>query len=115
MSNDRSPAPLRFQQLNVREHDGGVSFELRVQPRASRDALVGLHGDALKVALRAAPVDGAANEALLDLLADALTLPRRALRLLRGERSRTKIVHVTGIDPAGLCARLERQASDQPS
>ena len=93
-------------QLNVREHDGGVSFTLRVQPRARRNAIVGLHGDALKVALTAAPVDGAANAALLALLAEALGLPARALRLLHGERSRSKTVHVVGLGAAALRARL---------
>lgn len=93
-------------QLNVREHDGGVSFALRVQPRARRNAVVGLHGDALKVALTAAPVDGAANAALLALLAEALGVPARALRLLHGERSRSKTVHVAGLDAAALRARL---------
>jgi uncharacterized protein len=79
-------------QLNVREHDDGASFELRVQQRASRAAVLGVHGGALKVSLTAAPVDGAANDALLRLLADRLDVPRACLRLLRGERSRQKLV-----------------------
>ena len=106
-----SESDAHFSQLNAREHDAGVSFTLRVQPRARRDAIVGMHGDALKVALTAAPVDGAANAALLELLADALDVPVRALRLLHGERSRNKTVHVSGLDAAELRARLATLAA----
>jgi uncharacterized protein (TIGR00251 family) len=99
-----------FSQLNVREHDDGASFELRVQPRASRAAVLGVHAGALKISLTAAPVDGAANDALLRLLADRLDVPRASLRLLRGERSRQKVVHVHGLSCASVLARLAASA-----
>jgi len=101
----RSPDPLL--QLNVREHDGGASFELRVQPRAARAAVLGVHAGALKLSLTAAPVDGAANDALLRLLADLLDVPRADLSLLRGERNRQKAVHVRGLTATALRARLQ--------
>ena len=64
-----------------------------------------MHGDALKVRLSAPPVDGAANEALVELLADELNVARRAVRIVSGVTSRSKVVQVDGID-AGLVERL---------
>ena len=73
-----------------------LRFAVRVQPRASRTEIVGTHGDALKVRLAAPPVDGAANDALVALLADALAVPRRAVRIVAGASSRPKTVEVDG-------------------
>ena len=64
-----------------------------------------MHGDALKVRLSAPPVDGAANEALVELLADELNVARRAVRIVSGVTSRSKVVQVDGID-AVLVERL---------
>ena len=64
---------------------GGVRLRLRIQPRAARTELVGLHGDAIRIRLSAPPVDGAANEALLKFLADKLSVPLGAVRLTAGE------------------------------
>jgi uncharacterized protein (TIGR00251 family) len=75
----------------------GVSFRVRVQPRASRDAVGGEWEGALKVRLTAPPVDSRANEALCRLLAECLNVPAGAVRLLSGERSRTKRVKVDGV------------------
>ena len=79
----------------------GVRFDVRVQPRASRTKVVGLHagpgGGAIKIALAAPPVDGAANDALLDFVADALGLPKRAVRLVHGETSRNKTLDADGV------------------
>ena len=77
-------------------------FNVRVQPRSSRNAVEGTHGDALRVRLTAPPVDGAANEALLAMLAEALGVPKRAVRIVGGETGRTKIVEVDGIDTGAL-------------
>ncbi len=90
--------------LATTEQDGAYLFEVRVQPRASRDRVVGLHGGALKVALCAPPVDGAANDALCRFLARALGVPRRAVTIVRGQRSRDKTVRVEGADPRALIA-----------
>ena len=64
-----------------------------------------MHGDALKVRLAAPPVDGAANDALVALLADELDVARRAVRIVSGEASRSKTVEVDGIEP-GLVEQL---------
>jgi uncharacterized protein (TIGR00251 family) len=83
--------------LDVRPHGAGVRVKVHVQPRAARSAIDGMHGDALKVRLAAPPVDGAANDALVLLLADALGVPRRAVRVVAGATSRGKIVDVDGV------------------
>jgi uncharacterized protein (TIGR00251 family) len=79
---------------------------LRVQPRASRNEVAGPHGDALKVRLAAPPVDGAANEALQRYLAEALQVPRAAVRLVAGPSSRSKVVQVAGLPPGEVARRL---------
>lgn len=83
--------------IAVSAREGGVRFAVRVQPRSSRTAIDGLHGDALKVRISAPPVDGAANEALIDLLAASLGVARRAVRIVTGAASRTKTVEVDGV------------------
>ena len=86
--------------LDVRARDGGVRFSVRVQPRASSAGVAGVHGGALKVRLTQPPVEGAANEALVELLAGALGVPRRAVRIVSGATARTKVVDVDGTDVA---------------
>jgi uncharacterized protein (TIGR00251 family) len=73
-----------------------VRVSVHVQPRATRSEIVGLHGAALKVRLQAPPVDGAANEALVTLLAERLGVARRAVRVVAGASSRAKTVEVDG-------------------
>lgn len=90
--------------FDVRANGEAWSFAVRVMPRASRERVLGLHGGALKVALTAPPVEGAANDALVTLIAKALGLPRGAVRIVRGEKSRDKLVEVTGADEAAIRA-----------
>ncbi len=90
---------------------GGVlRFAVRVQPRASRTAVVGVHGGALRVRLQAPPVDGAANAALVEHLAEALDVPRRAVRVVAGGTARGKTVEVEGADAARVRALADRHA-----
>lgn len=89
----------------------GIELAVKVTPRAGRDRLAGTVADAsgrrlVAVKLAAPPADGAANAALLALLADALDVPKSACHLVAGASSRIKRVRVTG-DPARLAARLE--------
>jgi uncharacterized protein len=90
----------------LRERDGGVRIAVRVVPRAHRDAIVGVQGDALRVSLAAAPVDGAANAALVQLVARALGVPRSAVAIVQGERGRQKVLEVQGVDAATVRARI---------
>jgi uncharacterized protein (TIGR00251 family) len=84
----------------LRAVPGGTRIAIRVQPRASRTELVGLHGDALRIRLAAPPVDGAANEALVRFLAERLGVPRPAVELVAGHTGRAKIVLVHGLTPS---------------
>ena len=86
--------------------DGSVSFYVQVQPRASRDAIEGEHADALKIRLTAPPVDDRANEALVRLLAERLNVPRAAVRIVAGEKSRRKRVVVAGVKREQVLALL---------
>lgn len=88
--------------LSIEEVAGGVRFDVRVAPRASRDAIVGVHDGALKVALTAPPVEGEANAALIALLAKKLGVAKRDVVLLRGETSRAKRVEVRGVGAAAV-------------
>lgn len=92
----------------ARTKSAGVSATLRVRvtPRAGRTGVAGRRGGALLVRLAAAPVDGAANAALIQLLADALDHPRRSISLVSGERSREKRVKIDGLDSGELDRRV---------
>lgn len=94
-------------ELSIEEGAGLVRFDVRVVPRASRDAIVGAHAGALKVALTAPPVDGEANAALVALLAKELGVARRDVVIVRGQTSRAKRVEVRGADAAAV-VRLVR-------
>jgi uncharacterized protein len=76
----------------------GVRIAVRVQPRASRNELAGLHGDALKVRVMAPAIEGAANDALVDLLCTTFGVSRRDVTIVSGATSRSKIVEILGID-----------------
>lgn len=81
-----------------------VRFRIRVSPRAKRDHIGGSHDGALKVSITAPPVDGAANEAIVALIAKRLRLPKRAVRIVRGEGSRDKSISVHGVGVAAITA-----------
>jgi hypothetical protein len=97
--------------LWVEERDGRVRFRVRVQPRASRSEVVGVHGDALKVRLSAPPVENAANDALVELFAKVFAVSRRAVSIVAGQTSRTKLIEIDGIAEA----TVRRLAADGDS
>jgi len=90
--------------------DGVVIF-IHLTPRAKRDAVEGQHGDALKVKIKAPPVDGKANDYLLKFIAGKLSIPRANLALIRGETSRDKQVLVTGLDETEIRSRLTKSSA----
>ena len=96
--------------VRVTEANGRVRFSVRVQPRASRSEVVGVYGDALKIRLSAPPVDGAANAALVEFLADVFAEGHRDGRILAGETSRSKIVEIEGITERAVHDVAERTA-----
>ena len=83
-----------------------ATLRVRVQPRASREAILGWREDVLRVAVTAPPVEGAANQAVRHLLARALGIAPSAVSVVRGERSRDKVVRIAGVTAAQLRARL---------
>ena len=92
-----SPATSRFFELR----DGGVSLRVRVKPRASKSRVLGERGSELEVAVAAPPVDGAANEELVRVLAEHFDVPKRALTITHGMGGRSKLVWISVV-PATL-------------
>jgi len=91
--------------LKIREH--GVEISVRVVPRSSVDRADGLYGDLLRVRLTAPPVGNAANESLVRLIAKAARIAPSRVRIVLGERGRSKVVFIDeGGDPAGLAKRV---------
>ncbi|HXG20749.1 MAG TPA: DUF167 family protein [Methylomirabilota bacterium] len=86
----------------------GLIVRVHLQPRAARDRLLGLHGGALKIALTAPPVDNAANTALLSFLAELVQVPRSALTIISGVKSREKRVRIASPVPHTLSERLQQ-------
>lgn len=90
-----------------------LRLTLRVQPRSARTRVVGWHGDAIKVQVNAPPVEGAANQAVVDLIAGWLDLPRAAVRLAHGQSGRDKVIEVASDAPAALARRIEQMLGDR--
>jgi len=86
-----------------------VTISIRVQPRASRNAVVGWTGDSLNIRLMAPPVEGAANTACLKFLADLIDLPQSHIEILKGAHSRDKVLRITGLTQNEIRARLSRK------
>lgn len=89
-----------------RDDPQGALLDVLVQPRASRERVGPLHDDRLKVAVKAPPVEGEANEALVKLLARHLGLPRSAVTIRSGLGNRRKTVHVMGMSAQALRAKV---------
>lgn len=83
--------------ITVRENGPDVSFEVRVHPRAKKNAITGEVGDALKVVLTAPPVDGKANEACIEFFAKLLEVPRSSVTIAAGLTSRNKMIRIAGL------------------
>ncbi len=98
--------PNRLRMIPVHESAAGVSFVVKVQPRAKKNAIVGELGDALKIALTAPPVEGRANEACIEFLANLLEVPRSSVTIASGETSRRKVIRVQGLTAEDLRKRL---------
>ena len=90
------------------ETSGDLVFNLHIQPGAKKTEIVGLHGDALKIRLAAAPVDGKANASLAAYLAKQLDVPRSQVELISGAASRKKRLRVKGAAARALAEFLSR-------
>lgn len=97
----------------MREASEGARLAVRVQPRASRDEILGWRDGVLRVRVTAPPVDGGANAAVVALVAEALGVKAAAVRLVRGERGRDKLVSVAGLTDGQVRDRLRGSAGAQ--
>jgi hypothetical protein len=92
----------------IRDRPTGVELDVRVIPRARKTEVAGLRDEAVLIRLAAPPVEGAANDALVAFVADWLAVPRRAVHILSGERSRRKRLSIDGATADLVRARLDR-------
>jgi hypothetical protein len=99
-------AAADFSPLPLAESSAGVTFAVRVIPRAGRTAVAGVRGGALLVRLAAPPVDGAANDALIAFLARQFDCPKRHVAIVAGLSSRDKRVAIVGLTTAAVGGRL---------
>jgi len=93
--------------LDVHLSNGAMILKVRVQPKASRDAIVGEHDGALKVAVTAPPDKGKANKAVVELLASKLGVPKSNIELVTGSTSRDKTVAIRGVTKEAVEALVE--------
>jgi uncharacterized protein (TIGR00251 family) len=82
----------------VNESNDGVTFAVKVHPRAKKNAITGEVGDALKLSLTTPPVEGRANEACIEFFAKLLKVPRSSVTIASGQSSRNKVIRVTGVN-----------------
>ena len=92
--------------IPIHDTPTGATFQVKVHPRARRNGITGVIGDALKIALTAPPVEGRANEACVKFLAEFLNVPRSSLTIAAGEASRQKLIRITGIQAAQVEEKL---------
>jgi uncharacterized protein (TIGR00251 family) len=92
--------------VNYRETAGGARLDVRVMPRSPRAGIAGERDGRLLVRVAAPPVEGAANAAVIAVLAAALDLPRRDVRIVSGGAGRNKVVEIAGLDAATVRGRL---------
>lgn len=91
---------------SITEADGGVTFVVRVVPRSRRNQIVGVESGALKIKLSAPPVEGAANAALIEFMAEWLGVKRSAVSIVSGDKVRSKLVRVNGVTRTQVLTNL---------
>ncbi len=94
--------PIQMSALDIKTRGGASRFAVRLQPRASTNEIAGLQGSALRIRVTAPPVDGAANDALVALIAKTLGVAKRDVTIAGGASSRNKIVEVAGVGPEAI-------------
>ena len=83
--------------IPVQESAKGITFAVKVHPRARKNAITGVVGEALKLSLTPPPVEGKANQAVIEFFADLFAIPRSSVTIASGETSRNKIVRIAGV------------------
>ncbi|MBP2650026.1 MAG: hypothetical protein H6Q74_851 [Firmicutes bacterium] len=99
---------MELETLDCRDVSDGITVKVKVQPRASRNAVSGIIGDSLKLALTSPPVDGAANSACIAFFAELCRVAKGRVTIESGQKSREKVIKITGLDKAGFFAVLQR-------
>jgi uncharacterized protein len=98
--------------IPIRETPDGATFAIRVQPGAKKTAITGIYGEgksaSVKLSLTAPPIDGRANQAVIEFFSEVFAVPRSQIRLLSGEKSRGKIVCVADLSAVQLQAILRK-------
>ncbi len=84
-------------QIPFKKTKGGITINVKVEPRSSKKGITGVVGDTLKVRLTSPPVGGAANEQLIEVLSEELGIKKRSIRIEKGLASRQKVVRIDGI------------------
>ena len=92
--------------ISIRDTPDGATFQVKVQPRAKKNAIVGEVGEALKLALTSPPVEGRANEACIEFLARLLGVSRSSIAIAAGATSRHKVIRVSGLNAEAVGERL---------
>lgn len=104
--------------VQVRDTSFGATFSVKIHPRAKKNAITGEVGDAVKLSLTAPPVEGRANEACIEFLAELLEVPRASVTIAAGQNSRQKVIRVAGLTADKIRERLARyghaQEKDNP-
>ncbi len=98
--------------ISLHETAKGISFAVKVHPRARKNAITGIVGDALKLALTAPPVEGRANQAVIEFFAELFAIPRSSVTIASGETSRNKIVRISGVSRTAIEQRLRATLID---
>lgn len=88
-------------------YSDGTLLSVWVQPRASRAAVIGIHGDSLKIAVKSPPAEGRANEECIELLSSILDLPKKQVSIKSGHQSRHKGVFIKGLTSEAVIHRIE--------
>jgi uncharacterized protein len=90
----------------LRDTPAGTTFAVKVHPRARKNAVTGVVGDALKLSLTAPPVEGRANQAVIEFFADLFEIPRASVTIASGATRHNKVVRITGLNRAAVEQRL---------
>ena len=92
--------------IPVQQTGDGISFAVKIHPRAKKNAITGELGDTLKVSLTAPPVEGRANEACIEFFANLLKVPRSSVTIASGQKSRRKLIRVAGLPAEEVRKRI---------
>lgn len=93
--------------IPIRDTPGGAVFAVKIHPRAKKNAITGVVGEALKLAVIAPPIDGRANAACIEFFANLFTVPRSSVTIASGETSRRKVIRVAGLSADEVRGKLE--------